>query len=286
MKKMLWLLLAAMPMQAVASEEDPIAYKCYYCTPDEMEEVALAQGVGRHYVYDAEKLTIVGFDVFLRDEVLKAESFVAESWVQNQFLGMMSLYDPHSGEMRLYIRDVGLLAPNTEHGRRSRYIWGQDITALNPHHAQARESVRRYLTEHTELSFLDTSNSSGKLLKFHYAMNGDRPIVVAMTFKGNSDINSHTYYYFNHDGRRWTYLYSNLPQGYSHERIQEDRLDFAPSEGDTIFDYRTGNGFWAEAFIERATWANIPVHGQLPVRESVRFTCKRATDDIQCYINN
>lgn len=107
-------------------------------------------------MYDAEKLTIVGFDVFLRDEVLKAESFVAESWVQNQFTGMMSLYDPHSGEMRLYIRDVGLLAPIPSMGG-GLDTFGADITALNPHHAQARESVRRYLTEHTELSFLDTS---------------------------------------------------------------------------------------------------------------------------------
>jgi hypothetical protein len=111
MKKVLWLLLAAMPMQAVANDEDPIAYKCYYCTPDEMEDVALAQGVGRHYVYDAQKLTIVGYDVDLRDGALKAESFVAEGWLQTQFLGMMSLYDPRDGEMRHFISDVALFAP-------------------------------------------------------------------------------------------------------------------------------------------------------------------------------
>lgn len=52
MKKLFWMMLAALPMQAIANEEDPIAYKCYYCTPAEMKDVALAQGVGRHYVYD------------------------------------------------------------------------------------------------------------------------------------------------------------------------------------------------------------------------------------------
>ena len=283
MKKVLWLLLAAMPMQAVANDEDPIAYKCYYCTPDEMEDVALAQGVGRHYVYDAQKLTIVGYDVDLRDGALKAESFVAEGWLQTQFLGMMSLYDPRDGEMRHFISDVALFAPNTEHGRRYRHLWGQDLTALNPHHTQARESVRRYLSEHSELSFLDTTKSGGRLLKFHYAVNGDRPIVASMNFRGNES--SYSYYYFDHDARRWSYLHSSLPQGYSLNPIQERRLDFAPSEGDTIFDYRAGDSPWTEAFIERATWAKIPVHGQLPIYQAVRFTCKRAADDIQCYIN-
>lgn len=281
MKKMLWLLLAAMPMQAVANEDDPIAYKCYYCTPDEMEEVALAQGVGRHYVYDAQRLTIVGFDVFLRDEALKAESFVAESWLQNQFLGMMSLYDPRDGELEAMISDVALLAPNTEHGRSSRYIWPQDLTALNPHHKQARETVRRYLVDHKELSFLDTSVSGGKLLKFHYAQAGDRPIVAWMSFRHRD---GNAIYHFDHDTRRWQYQKSHLPVSNSFQPVQETREDFAPNEGVEAFHYLSYQSELIRAFVDRAGWADVPIHGQLPSYGSVQFKCERAVNDIHCTI--
>lgn len=282
MKKMLWLLLAAMPMQAAAKEEDPIAYKCYYCTPDEMEEVALAQGVGRHYVYDAQRLNIVGFDVFLRDEVLKAESFVAESWVQNQFLGMMSLYDPLDGTMEAMISNVGLLAPNTEHGRSSRYIWPQDLTALNPHHKDARETVRRYLADHKELSFLDTSVSGGRLLKFQYAQDGDRPITAWMTFLHRRAGNA--IYRFDHDTRSWNYQEGHLPQQERLKPVQESREDFAPTEGRTAFDYLGYESDLTRAFMERAGWAGVPVHGQLPSNRNVRFNCERVLDDIHCNV--
>lgn len=135
MKKMLWLLLAAMPMQAVANEEDPIAYKCYYCTPDEMEDVALAQGVGRHYVYDAQKLSIAGYEVTMADGILYADTFKTEDWVRNQFLGMMKLYSGSNGEMWTVIDDIRLLAPGTEHGKAYSYLWGQNLSSLNPTHA-------------------------------------------------------------------------------------------------------------------------------------------------------
>lgn len=282
MKKMLWLLLAAMPMQTLASEEDPIAYKCYYCTPDEMEDVALAQGVGRHYVYDAQKLTILGFNVDTQNGLLVASSFEPEGWVKTQFLGMMSLYSTHDGEMVALVGPVALLAPGTEHGRSSRYLWGQDLTALNHHHAKARESVRRYVTEHPDVAFLDTSMSDGKLLRFEYMLDGTRPIIASMSFAGQRE--SIAKYYFDHAARLWHYLGSYLPQNYSHRAIQESWDDFAPTQGTTTFDYRYPESAWTKAFVERATWAGIPVHGDLPSYKDTRFSCLRAADDIQCYI--
>ncbi|MGH8036327.1 MAG: hypothetical protein ACREPD_01170 [Stenotrophomonas sp.] len=282
MKKLLWMLLAALPVQALAHEEDPIAYKCYYCTPGEMEGVALAKGIGQHYVYDAKKLTIVGYNVSAQDGVLRAESFAPESWVQAQFLGFMDLYFPDNGLMIALIGTVRLFAPGTEHGRNSRYLWGQDLTALNPHHLSARELVRRYLNEHEMLKFLDTSASGGKLLKLEYMLDENYPIFAAMHFSGRTE--SSTTYYFDRDARLWRYLNSHLPQSSSSKLIQERREDFAPIEGRTTVEYSRGQGSWAEAFKERATWAGIPVHGELPEYGATRFNCERAADDIQCYI--
>jgi hypothetical protein len=283
MKKLLWMLLAALPVQAVASEDDPIAYKCYYCTPDEMEAVALAQGVGQHYVYDAKKLTIVGYNVSQQGGELKAETFTPESWVEAQFLGLMNLYSPHDGAMYVSIGNVRLLAPGTEHGRSSRYLWGQDLTALNPHHQAARELVLRYLDEHDKLAFLDTSASGGRLLRFQYMLDGAHPIVAGVRFYGSDDSAS-TKYYFDHDTRGWRYIGSLFPQDSRYMLIQETREDFAPTEGRTTFKYKAGESTWSRAFIERATWASIAMHGELPGYRAMQFNCIRAADDIQCHI--
>ena len=123
MKKLLWMMLAALPIQAVANEDDPIAYKCYYCTPAEMEDVALAQGVGRHYVYDAGNLNIMGFNVESAGNSLIATSFTAEDWVERQFKGMMGLYSGYDGSMEAYIENVDLLAPGSDHGRTNQRLW-------------------------------------------------------------------------------------------------------------------------------------------------------------------
>lgn len=62
MKKLSWLLLAALPYQAVASVEDPVAQPCYMCTDAEMYAKARSLGVGSHYVYQAASQTnIQGF---------------------------------------------------------------------------------------------------------------------------------------------------------------------------------------------------------------------------------
>lgn len=281
MKKMLWLLLAAMPMQAVANDEDPIAYKCYYCTPDEMEEVALAQGVGRHYVYDAQNLSIFGYNVVRTGQLLVAESFAAEDWVESQFLGMMALYSGYSGDMKASIQDVRLLAPGTEHGRRHSYLWGHHLSSLNPHHATAREYVHRFLATLPRLQFLNTSTSSGKLLRFEYMLDDARPILAELSFFSRDDGRAN--FNFDHDARRW--VYQNA-ESYSFQgNIQEKRDDFAPIEGEKWFHFSRSQRELAEAFIERALWAHIPVHGTLPDTGDLRFVCRRAGDDIQCYVD-
>lgn len=280
MKKMLWLLLAAMPMQAVANEEDPIAYKCYYCTPDEMEDVALAQGVGRHYVYDAQNLSIAGYEVKMADGALHAVSFEAEGWVKNQFLGMMNLYSGSNGEMSIYLHRVELLAPGTEHGKGYSYLWGHHLSSLNPTHLTARQYVFRYLAEHPDLRFLDTSMTSGKLLKFQYMLEGSHPIKAFLWFVNREE--SYAELHFDHASRQWHYLGTQSALG---DSIQESREDFAPTDGHWTYQYHWTDRVLAQAFIERATWANIPVHGQLPVYDPAKFTCKRAGEDIQCHID-
>jgi len=281
MKQLLLALLAALPMQAVANDEDPIAYKCYYCTPDEMEVAALAQGVGQHYVYDANKLSIVGFDVSLHGGTLKAEAFTAPSWVTKQFLGMMRLYNPKDGHMNAAIKNVHLLAPGTEHGKSSRYLWGHHLSALNPYHDSARELVHRYLMESPATNFLDTTLSNGKLLRFEYMLDGTRPITAEVMF-----LDQYLYFsdfYFDHESRKWIYLgtRSNLSRG-----IQEIWNDFAPTPGEWRYSFLNSSDRYhgyPEALIQRAEWAGIPVHGSLPP-STVIITCTRASDDIQCYI--
>lgn len=281
MNKLLWMLLAALPMQAVANDDDPIAYKCYYCTQDEMEVAALAHGVGQRYVYDANKLTIIGFNVAFDGGMLKAEAFTAPPWVTNQFLGMMQLYSAHDGHMNANVTRVHLLAPGTEHGRATRYLWGHDLSSLNPRHEHARDLVHRYLMEAPSTRFLDTTLSNGRLLRFDYMLDGTRPVTAEVWFMDHILYSSQ--FYFDHHTRRWTYVGTRSPVGYA---IQESWNDFAPAPGEWRYSFLNSsdqrNGY-PEAFIQRAAWAGIPVHGSLPP-SAVSFTCRRASDDIHCYI--
>lgn len=278
MKKLLWMLLAALPMQAMANEEDPIAYKCYYCTPDEMEDVALAQGVGRHYVYDAENLIIVGFDVAAPSGNLIASPFEAEDWVKTQFKGMMGIYNPSDGSMKAWITKVALLAPDSDHGRKNQRLWGHHLTALNPVHDRAREVVRRFLKASPELAFLDTTTSEGKLLRFKYMMDDEsRPIIVTLHFDTTDP--GFARFFFDHSTREWHFL--DAKDRYP---IQQDWSDFGPQQGNNYFNYASLRDELSEAFVKRAMWASVPVHGSIPEHKDVQFRCERKVDDIQCHI--
>jgi hypothetical protein len=279
MKRLLLAILAALPLQAAASEEDPIAYKCYYCTPAEMEVVALAQGVGKHYVYDAVKRTISGFNVTKQGEHLEAASFLPESWLVDQFHQMLNFYNSATGETHAKFSSY-LLAPDTEHGRSSRYLWGHHLTALHPRHSDAREWIHRFLMD--SLTFLNGSDSGGKLLRFEHMLDGTRPLLAEVRFispdYGTAD------FYFDHDSRRWRYLGAEAWIYYSVRPLQESRDDFAPKDGKWEFRYRRGQQFLAQAFKERAIWAGIPVSGTIPPTTDVTFTCEREAEDIRCSV--
>ncbi len=280
MKKLFWMMLAALPLQAMANEDDPIAYKCYYCTPAEMEDVALAQGVGRHYVYDYSDLRIAGFEVSRAGNNLVATSFVAEEWVQQQFIGFMALLDPSSGIKYVQFGDVELLAPGTDHGRVTQLLWGHHLSALHPDHGKARETVHRFLMSRRELQFLDTTLSNGRLLKFEHELASPSPIVASLAI-GKYGVWGYTFnskFQFDRESRRWHHAASSASGP-----IQQTRMDFAPTDGIHRFVISDHVNILGNAFIERAKWASIPVHGELP-RWRAEFRCERKADDIQCYI--
>ncbi len=282
MKKLFWMMLAALPMQAIANEEDPIAYKCYYCTPAEMEDVALAQGVGRHYVYDYASRSIMGFEIAQAGNNLIANPFTAESWVQRQFKGMVALYQLIDGSMRAEFNYVAILAPGTEHGRSPRILWGHHLSALHPDHATARETVHRFLESSPELSFLDTSDSDGKLLRLAHTVDMDNTMIAHLSFGAHPGFDDGLLarFLFDHATRRWEYLDA---QDRDHP-IQQTRDDFAPAEGITRFNYQRTYSVYTSTFIDRARWASIPVHGEVPSSGLKKVRCERNTDDIQCYI--
>lgn len=285
MKKLFWMMLAALPMQAMASEDDPIAYKCYYCTPAEMEDVALAQGVGRHYVYDYSDLNIVGYEVAQGAGNLIASPFVAEDWVKTQFKGMAGLYDVMTSKMSIRFDDVKLLAPGTEHGRElGSMLWGHHLSALHPRQKEARETIRRYLDSHPRLGFLDTTASNGRLLKFAHTIEAPDPITATM-YMGEEmywGILLSVDFYFDHASRRWEFMDARPGGDYS---VQNHREDFAPDEGSVTFEHSSRRPELPVAgFLERAAWASIPIHGTVVPGKTKAIRCERKAQDIQCFI--
>ncbi|WP_313456235.1 hypothetical protein [Stenotrophomonas sp.] len=280
MKKLFWMMLAALPMQAMANEEDPIAYKCYYCTPAEMEDVALAQGVGRHYVYDYSDLSIAGFEVAHTGGNLIATPFPVEDWLERQYQGFMALMDPSLGIMLGQLENVELLAPDTDHGRSTQLLWGHHLSALHPKHGIARETVHRFLMTTPEFNFLDTSTTGGRLLKFEHELHTPLSLYAGLHFGRDMVWNDILYSNFQFDraSRRWHHI-SSFASG----PIQQTRIDFAPTEGGRRFSINDHVNVLGNAFIERAAWASVPVHGELPTWR-VMFRCERKADDIQCYI--
>jgi hypothetical protein len=278
MKKLVWALLAALPLQAAANEEDPIAYKCYYCTESEMEDVALAQGVGRHYVYDANDLRIVGFDVESNGGSVVARPFAAESWVSAQLKGMMALYSHHDGLMNATISDVILYAPGSDHGRQSQRMWGHHLSSLHPEHVRAREVVRRFLRTVPSLQFLNIPEAQGKLLRMEHMLGGTRPMMSTLAFYGSK--HGRARFIFDHESRDWILLDAEDRLN----PIQQARDDFAPLEGPHNFRHEWLYSEVTDAFMERARWASVPVHGDASQLVNGNIRCERKGDDIQCYL--
>ena len=281
MKQLLWMALAALPMQAMANDEDPVAYKCYYCTPAEMEDAALRLGVGRQYIYDYSDRTIAGFEVAQVGGNLIAAPFPVEDWLERQYQGFMALLDPPTGSMYALFQDVELLAPGTDHGRTTQLLWGHHLSALHPEHGVARETVHRYLMTTPELNFLDTSVSQGRLLKFESELEKPLSLYAGLQF-GRSIVWGYSFqstFKFDRRSRRWNHVSSS-----GNEPVQQSWEDFAPTEGTHRYRFYDRVEVSAPAFIERANWASIPVPGELPAFGDVKFRCVRALDDIQCEI--
>ena len=279
MKQLLWMALAALPMQAMANDEDPVAYKCYYCTPAEMEDAALRLGVGRQYIYDYSDRTIAGFEVAQVGGNLIAAPFPVEDWLERQYQGFMALLDPPTGSMYALFQDVELLAPGTDHGRTTQLLWGHHLSALHPEHGVARETVHRYLTSAPELSFLDTTLSQGRLLKFESELDKPLQLYAALQFGRGITWGGSTFQ-FDRASRRWNHVSSS-----ANSTIQQSREDFAPTEGTHRYWFSQNVDEMGNAFIERAKWASVPVHGELPTSGNVEFVCVRSGEDIQCTID-
>lgn len=280
MNKWLWLLLAASPMTALAQGDDPIAYKCYYCTPEEKEDVALLQGVGQHYVYDVATLHIVRVEVSLRGGRLVAETFPAEDWVRKQFVGLVQLHGHHLIGSNLeplgYFERVYLYAPGSDHARSGTYLSSKHFSALHADHGEARRIGARYLEARPVFGFLDMVASGGRLLRLELNKDGDRPPVAVLGFAGGDLAR----FYFEYATRRWEYLEANdgtYP-------VQESVDDFVIDGQATTFKYRWLDSSQRDAFMERAAHAGVAMVGTLVRHNDTTFICDRVEDRVECTI--
>ncbi|MFL9583958.1 hypothetical protein [Stenotrophomonas sp. AB1(2024)] len=281
MRRLLWLLLAALPMTATAQADDPIAYKCYYCTPAEMEDVALLQGVGQHYVYDVSGLHIVGFNVALQGGILVADPFPAEEWVKKQFIGFVQLYGHHLGGRSLEplgsFEEVYLYAPGSDHARVSQYLSSEHFSALHPDHRAARQTVARFLASHPVLGFLDTEASGGRLLRLELNKDGDRPPIATTGFSGRHFAR----FFYDYSARRWEYLAA-------HDGlygVQEKADDFVVDGQPTTFNYRWLDSGERDAFMKRAARAGVSMIGTPVLYKDAMFLCERAEEGVRCTVN-
>lgn len=192
----------------------------------------------------------------------------------------MALLDPSLGIMFGVLEDVELLAPGTDHGRYTQLLWGHHLSALHPAHGIARETVHRFLMSTPEFDFLDTSPSGGRLLKFEHELHSPLSLHAVLQFGRNIFWDDIVYSTFQFDraSRRWHHAASSASGP-----IQQTRMDFAPTEGTHRFTINDHVNLLGNAFIERAAWASIPVHGKLPTWRA-EFRCERKAEDIQCYV--
>jgi hypothetical protein len=281
MRRLLWLLLAALPMPATAQADDPIAYKCYYCTPAEMEEVALLQGVGKHYVYDVSRPHIEGFNVALQGGRLVADPFPPEAWTKKQFIGLVQLYGHDLGGSSLEpqgsFERVYLYAPGSDHARASPYLSSGHFSALHPDHRAARQTVARFLASHPVLGFLDTEASGGRLLRLELNKEGDRPPIATTGFSGRHFAR----FFYDYSARRWEYLaaYDGLYW------VQEKADDFVIEGQPTTFKYRWLESGQRDAFIDRAASAGVVMVGTPVLHNDATIFCERVEEGVRCTVN-
>lgn len=277
---LLSLLLLPWSPTAGAREGDPVAYKCYYCTPEEREASALAMGVGEHYIYDARiRDGIFGYRVTTGAHGLVAEAFEPAYWLRTQYSEMMKVYKPDEDVFRAEIGTVSLYPPGSSHGRSDQRLWGYHLSTLHPQHAIARETVRRMLDGLAMLRFLEAdTEGGGRILRFWFQLDDSNPLTIRLnfihTYLGSAD------FYFDHDQRRWEYLDSRD----FYNTLQETQADFLGPTGQRTFNYPYTYSQLQPYFVQRANWAGITVQGELPVRDNVQFVCDEGAGTPVCHV--
>lgn len=277
MKKLLWLALAAAPVQATEVPEDPIAWRCYMCTPQEREAIAISKGVGEHLVYNASAYEVIyAYRVTEQSGVLVAEAYTPPTWITSQYREMMRLYTTLRGEFVDQWGTISLESPVPGDGD----MWGHHTSALHPQYLEARERAMRVIRNAIRFRFLRADAEHGRVLRFEAQLNGEAPLISRLNM-GTSQ-NGYIEHVFDHDSKQWVYLEA----GDQYNVMQNSAEDFlAPDGGPRRFYYNYTYPALQRAFVQRAEWAGVKVFGELPSRQNVYFNCSRRGDEIHCQIN-
>ncbi|WP_448141762.1 hypothetical protein [Stenotrophomonas bentonitica] len=281
MKRLSWLLLAALPYQAMASVEDPVAQPCYMCTNAEMYAKARSLGVGSHYVYQGSSETnIQGFHVTNEGGELVATHFVPAPWIRTQYNALMKLYDYTRGEFVDEWGTVGLQPPGSPHVMMEKpqsdsILWGHHVSDLNPRRMEARETVRRMLTRSIRFDYLRADTEHGRILRFESQLHGAAPLIAKLKIL-TSEL-GYVEFYFDYETRQWEYLNSRDWNWV----IQEKADDFLYPDGSPRrLVYQRS---LAPYFVQRAGWAGVQVIGTPPFgSSSVAYLCARIAGKIEC----
>ncbi len=262
--------------------DDPIAYTCYYCTPAEMEHVALQQGAGEHYVYDAARVDITGFTVTAQGNQLRAVSFTPAAWITTQFEALLAAYDTDRDETIHVFSDTYLHAPGSAHGRSMTVLWGHHLGGLNPDRETGREIVRRHLSDQPGLAYLSADVQEGRVLRFWFERGDAKPLLARLYFTSKPgflrSLGSATFY-FDRGTRRWEYLASEGRQG----QIPDSADDVVGPSGFQSYSFGSPSSeHELTAFVQWLDWAGIPVTGDVTPGSSVTFTCRKTNGHIAC----
>lgn len=274
------LMLAGVPAQGNERPPDPIAWKCYMCTPEERMDIALGKGPGEHYVYTGGTSTanIYGYRVTPQAGQLVAEYFEPVYWIKEQYRTMMFAFDKDRGQFVKEYDTVNLYPPESPHARSDSRLWGHHVSALNPVSAEAREIARRSV-EARMRSLLQADPEHGRFLRFEFQLDGSAPLIVRLNMFSHL---GYVEYFLDHDSRTWHYLRS----GDGNNLIQESPDDFVAEDGGPkTFRYPAINRELHPYFVTRARWAGADIVGHLPTQSAVQFDCSRFDGRLQCYIN-
>lgn len=282
MRHLLWLSLglAAVPAQANERPVDPIAWSCFYCNEEERQAMAIRRGEGMHLIYTGFKYDLLyAYNVQRDGSELAVERWYPASWVSKQFNAMILQYHQSSGE---FYYDWGLLQlvpPGWPGETSDSVMWGHHVTDLHPRHAEARATVQRVLNGTAIFNHM-RADQYGRVLRFDFQLDGTIPYTARL--RNGSTALGYMEFYFDYDTRNWEYLGSRDLR----HPIQESPEDFLAADGGArSFYYSRTFQDPAPYFLQRAKWANVKVHGEMPsTQRDVRFDCSRMDGEINCFV--